>query len=205
MKVIGLTGGIGVGKSTVAAMLADLGAHVIDVDGLGRAVIAAGGSAVDAVVDRFGPEVLSGDGSIDRAKLAPLVFGDAAELAALNAISHPAIDELLDAELVELAAAEPDSGPETVVVLDMAVLTESTLGRKITHPYEQVIVVEAPSDIRISRLIQRGHTPEDAAARMASQTGDDERRAIADHIIVNDTDLDTLRARVADLWTRLSA
>jgi len=154
MKVVGLTGGIGVGKSTVATMLADRGAVVVDVDALGRAVIAPDGPAVEAVVERFGEQVRASDGSIDRAALAPIVFGDPAALSDLNGISHPAIDEMLDTLLCDLASERPDA----VVVLDMAVLTESTLGRSITHPYRQVIVVEAPTDVRMARLIERGHT-----------------------------------------------
>lgn len=201
MQVVGLTGGIGSGKSTVAAMFADRGAEVIDVDQLGRAVIAPGGAAVEAVVKRFGTEVRAADGSIDRGALAPIVFGDPAALADLNAISHPAIDALLDEQLDRLAVDRPDG----VVILDMAVLTESTLGRTIRHPYRQVVVVEAPTDVRIARLIARGHTPEDAAARMASQTGDAERRAIADFVITNDGDLAVLRERVDRVWAELVA
>lgn len=200
VKVVGLTGGIGVGKSTVATMFADRGAEIVDVDGLGREVIAAGGSAVDAVVARFGEQVRAEDGSIDRAALAPIVFGDPAALADLNAISHPAIDRLLDERLESIAAARPDA----IVVLDMAVLTESTLGQNIAHPYGEVVVVEAPTDVRITRLIERGHTRADAEARMASQSGDEQRRAIADHIVTNDADLETLRARVDRVWAALT-
>ncbi len=201
MRVIGLTGGIGVGKSTVAAMFADLGAEIIDVDGLGREVIAVGGSAVDAVVAQFGDEVRADDGSIHRPALAGIVFGDPDALAALNAISHPAIDALLDERLAAIAAECPDAR----VVLDMAVLTESTLGQNIAHPYERVVVVEAPTDVRIARLIERGHTPEDAAARMASQTSDEKRRDIADFVIANDADLPTLRISVAEVWEQLAS
>ena len=199
MKVVGLTGGIGVGKSTVAAMLEKLGAEVIDVDGLGRQVIAAQGSAVDAIVARFGDHVRADDGSIDRPALAKIVFGDADALAALNAISHPAINELLDQHLCEIAHDRHDA----CVVLDMAVLAESELGQGITHPYEWVIVVEAPPDIRMKRLIERGHTPADAQARMASQAGDEQRRKIADFLITNDADLSVLRDRVQKVWQQL--
>ena len=197
--VVGLTGGIGVGKSTVAELLAGLGATIVDVDGLGREVIAPGGRAVDAVVARFGEQVRGADGGIARPALAAVVFGDSESLAALNAISHPAINELLDERLDAVAAATPDAA----VVLDMAVLTESTLGRGIRNPYQQVIVVEAPREVRIGRLIGRGMTEADAVARMASQASDEERRAIADFVIDNGGDLDQLAARVAELWTAL--
>lgn len=199
MLVIGLTGGIGAGKSTVSGMLGRRGAVVIDVDALGREVIGPGGSAVDAVIDRFGEEVRGTDGSIDRRALAGKVFGDPEALAALNAISHPAIDGLLDRRLSDVAESAPDS----IVVLDMAVLAESELGRGIGHPYELVVVVEAPRETRIERLVERGLTVEDAEARMASQATDDERRALAEFVIGNGGDLDELGRVVAELWGRL--
>ncbi len=199
MLIIGLTGGIGAGKTTVAELLGRQGAVLIDVDALGREVIGPGGSAVEAVVARFGEDLRSSDGSIDRPSLANLVFGNPESLAALNAISHPAIDALLDERLTEIA----DRAPDSVVVLDMAVLTESDLGRGISHPYELVTVVEAPKGLRIERLVERGLTAEDAEARMASQATDDERRALADYVIDNGSHLDHLAEAVAELWTRL--
>lgn len=199
MQVIGLTGGIGAGKSTVAAMLAGHGAIVIDVDQLGREVIGPNGAAVERVVAHFGEGVRGADQAIDRPALAQLVFGDQDALAALTAISHPAINDLLDERLNEIEAAQPDA----VVVLDMAVLTESTLGRGIAHPYEQVIVVEAPRDVRMKRLIERGLTEADAAARMASQADDAQRRKIATHIIENGGDLEQLAIAVAAVWDEL--
>ncbi len=201
MKVIGLTGGIGVGKTTVAELFEGHGAVVVDCDALGREVIAPGGLAVDAVVERFGDVVRADDGSIDRAALAPIVFGDPDALADLNAISHPAINTLLDERL----EAIKDRDANAVVILDMAVLTESDLGQGITNAYETVVVVEAPVDVRLERLIARGHTEEDARGRMASQATDDERRAIADVIIVNDGELDHLAEEVADAWRQLTA
>lgn len=199
MLIIGLTGGIGAGKSTVSEMLGKRGAVVIDVDGLGREVIGPAGSAVDAVIDRFGEEVRGSDGAIDRPALAGKVFGDPEALAALNAISHPAINALLDEQLAAIA----DGNPDSIVVLDLAVLAESDLGRGIRHPFELVVVVEAPREVRLERLVERGLTVEDAEARMASQATDDERRALAEFVVGNGGDLDELATAVAELWSTL--
>jgi dephospho-CoA kinase len=190
MFVVGLTGGIGSGKSTVAALLAEHGAHVIDCDLLGRLVAEPAGRAYDAIVARFGAGIVAPDGRIDRPALASIVFNDPAALADLNAITHPAID----AEILERLAALPD---DAVVVLDMAVLTESDLGKGI---YEYVVVVEADLHARIPRLVARGLTETDARARMASQATDDERRAIADAVVANRGDLTHLRREVQRLW-----
>lgn len=193
MFVIGLTGGIGSGKSTVAALLAAHGAHVIDCDGLGRLVAEPGGRAYSGIVARFGPDVVAADGRIDRPALAAIVFHDPNALADLNAITHPAIDAEILAVLRRLPA-------DAIVVLDMAVLTETRLGTGI---YEYVLVVEADAGARVPRLIDRGLTEADARARMASQATDAQRRAIADTVIRNDGDLATLRATVDALWPAL--
>ncbi|MDG2113260.1 MAG: dephospho-CoA kinase [Actinomycetota bacterium] len=206
MLIVGLTGGIGVGKSTVAGLLGDRGAVVIDVDGLGRDVISPGGGAVDAVVERFGPDVRSADGGIDRAALAGIVFGSPDELKALEAISHPAINNLLDERVEALSAAGPEvfesvDGP--VVVFDMAVLVESSLGFGTRFPYELVVTVESPLDVRLDRLEERGTTREDAAARIESQATDEERRAVAQFIVGNGGGLDVLNTAVDELWAEL--
>jgi dephospho-CoA kinase len=195
MFVIGLTGGIGSGKSTVAALLAARGAHVIDCDALGRLVAEPDGRAYAAIVERFGQRVVAADGRIDRPALAQIVFNDPAALADLNGITHPAID----AEILERLAVLPH---DAIVVLDMAVLTESELGKGI---YEHVVVVETDESIRLPRLVARGHTESDARARIASQATDAERRAIADDAIANRGDLETLESEVGALWERLSA
>jgi len=195
MFVVGLTGGIGSGKSTVAALLAEHGAHIIDCDLLGRLVAEPGGRAYGAIVARFGAGVVAGDGRLDRAALARLVFSDPAALADLNAITHPAID----AEILERLAGLPD---DAIVVLDMAVLTESDLGKGI---YEMVVVVEADPLERIPRLVARGLTEADARARMASQASDADRRAIADVVVANRGDLAQLRAEAGRLWQQLVA
>lgn len=199
MLVVGLTGGIGSGKSTVARLLAERGAHVIDVDALGRDVLAPGGRAVGGVVAAFGPGVLGADGAIDRAALAAAVFSEPAELARLTAISHPAIN----AELADRLDALPAG---SLVVLDMAILVESNLGRADpAHSYTKVVVVEAPAPVRIERAVARGMRRGDVEARMASQATDDDRRAVADHVVRNDGDLDALAAAVERLWARLDA
>ena len=199
MLIVGLTGGIGAGKSTVAQLLASHGAAVVDVDGLGREIIAPAGAAVGPVLERFGGDLAGADGGIDRAALAAIVFNDPDELAALNAISHPAINELLD----ERVGAIADTGATDVVVLDMAVLVESTLGRDTAFPYEVVVTVEAPPDVRVERLIQRGLTSDDAKARLGSQATDEQRRDVANFVIHNGGGTDELADAIAQLWDAL--
>ncbi len=200
MRVVGLCGGIGAGKSTVAALLADHGAVVVDVDALGRGVLTEP-DVLAAVVEEFGPGVVDHDGAIDRAALAAEVFACEGRLADLEAISHPAINRALGRRLDELAAADR---PTDLVVLDMAVLVESDLGRLDDgRGYGEVVVVEADRDVRLRRLAGRGMDRADAEARMASQATDAERRAVADHVLVNDGDERDLARAVADLFPRL--
>ena len=197
--IVGMTGGIGSGKSTVAALLAGRGAVIVDVDALGRVVIAPGGRAEAAVVAEFGDGVADADGHIDRAALARAVFGRPDELARLTAISHPAINAEMAARLDELSAG-------SIVVLDMAILVESTLGRgDPAHSYSKVVVVEAPEELRVARAVARGMAEADVRARIASQATDEQRRAVADAVVVNDGDLAALEARVADLWQTIVA
>jgi dephospho-CoA kinase len=183
--VIGLTGGIGAGKSTFAGFLGELGAHVIDVDAIGRAVLAEGGPAAAAVLARFG--------TLDRREIAKVVFGDEAARRDLEAISWPAID----AELARLVAAQP---PDGVVVLDMAVLAQGDLGKGLYGP---VVTVEAAQEDRVQRLIGRGMAEEDARARMAAQVPEQVRRDLADVVVVNDGDLGALAAAARDAWAAL--
>ena len=185
MLVVGLTGGIGAGKSTVARMLAAEGAAVIDVDALGHVVLQPGGKAHDAVLDTFG--------TVDRRELGAIVFADAAALARLTTISHPAIN----AELVEvLAGVDAD-----VVVLDMAILAESNLGHGV---YEVVVTVEAPIELRVARAVARGMTEVDVRRRLAAQASEVERRQLAQHVLVNDGTEAHLAAQVAQCWTALT-
>lgn len=199
MLIVGLTGGIGSGKSTVAGLLASHGAEVVDVDALGREIIAPGGAAVAPVLARFGEALRGADGGIDRPALAQIVFNDPDELAALNEISHPAINDLLDERIEAIAAA----GAAEVVVLDMAVLAESTLGRGTRFPYELVVTVEAPPDVRLERLVGRGMTADDAKARLTSQATDEQRRDLSKFVIGNGGGPDELADAVAQLWDAL--
>jgi dephospho-CoA kinase len=196
--VVGLTGGIGVGKSTVCSLLAARGAEVVDVDALGRAVLEPDGGAYAEVVSTFGQTIVGPDGHIDRAALAEIVFGGG-RLAELEAISHPAIN----ARIEELVAAAPEGG---VLVLDMAVLAESRLGYRGDAPlYRRVVVVEAPMEVRIPRLVERGLTESQARDRMSTQAGDDDRRMLADLIITNDGSVELLEERVDSLWPTFEA
>ncbi len=192
---MGLTGGIGVGKTTVAKALARRGAVVVDCDGLGRKVVEPDGLAYAGVVGRFGPGVVRPDGALDRPALAAIVFDDPAALADLNGITHPAID-------VEIARAIAAAPTGSVVVLDMAVLVETRLGR---GQYTVVVVVEAPVDVRLERLAGRGMNADDARARMASQATDAERRAVGDLFVDNGGDEAALERAVDHLWVALRA
>jgi dephospho-CoA kinase len=189
---VGLTGGVGSGKSTVAALLARHGAVVIDADALAREVVEPGSPGFDAVVARFGSTVVT-DGRLDRAALAGLVFGDERALAELNAIVHPLVGE----RAAELMAAVP---PDQVVVYDVPLLVEADLAAG----FDVVVVVEAPAETRLARLQRRGLSTEDANARMAAQASDEERRAAADVVIENDGSEAELKERVDELWTLLA-
>ena len=196
MLIIGLTGGIGVGKTTVCSLLAKRGAHVIDVDELGSQIIRPGGIAVDTLKAHFGDSVGDNQGGIDRPALASIVFEDEEQLAALNAISHPFINELLD-ERVE------ESSKDSIIIFDMAVLVESSLGYGTRNPYEIVVTVEAPMKIRIERLEQRGLSAQDANSRIESQASDEDRRAVSQFIVTNGGDIDELEVAVDELWVAL--
>jgi len=186
---IGLTGGIGSGKSTVSRLLADHGAVIVDADAIAREVVEPGTPGLAAVVDAFGPEVLAADGSLERPALAAVVFGDPEARRRLDAIVHP----LVRARATEVAAAAP---PGAVVVHDVPLLVET--GQAAA--YDLVLVVETDPDIRVARLVQRGLTAEDARARMAAQATDEQRRAVADVVLDNSGTPDELAAQVDRLW-----
>jgi len=189
---VGLTGGLGSGKSTVAALLGEHGAVIIDADVVAREVVRAGTPGFAAVVARFGPDVVGPDGELDRAALARIVFADGAALDELNAIVHP----LVGSRSAELAAA---AAPGAVVVHDIPLLAENGLADR----FDTVVVVEADREIRLARLAERGLTRAEAEARMAAQATDEQRRAIADEIVRNDGDLDSLARQIDRLWDRL--
>ncbi|MFC5214715.1 dephospho-CoA kinase [Streptomyces coerulescens] len=193
MLKVGLTGGIGAGKSEVSRLLVEHGAVLIDADRIAREVVAPGTPGLAAVVEAFGEEVLAADGSLDRPKLGSIVFADADRLAALNAIVHPLVGAR--SRELEEAAAE-----DAVVVHDVPLLTENGLAPL----YDVVVVVDAGQDTQLDRLVRlRGMTAEDARARMAAQATREQRREIADIVIDNDVPLEELQRRVKDVWDEL--
>lgn len=194
MLRIGLTGGIGAGKSTVAARLRELGAVVVDADAIARAIVAPGSPALARIAARFGPEVIGHGGQLRRAALAAMVFSDSAALADLNEIMHPEIAALT----AEQEAAAELSGAQ-ILVYDMPLLVENGLAAN----YDAVIVVAAQRDVRMTRLGARGIDPADAAARMAVQATDEQRAAVADFVIDNSGTLDETRRQVDHAWDQL--
>ncbi|WP_121746473.1 dephospho-CoA kinase [Streptomyces sp. E2N166] len=194
MLSVGLTGGIGAGKSEVSRLLVEHGAVLVDADRIAREVVAPGTPGLAAVVEAFGEDVVSEDGSLDRPKLGSIVFADPEKLGALNSIVHPLVADRSRA--LEEAAAE-----DAVVVHDVPLLTENGLAPL----YDLVIVVDAAPATQLDRLVRlRGMTEQDARARMAAQATREQRREIADVVIHNDVPLDELRRRVAEVWDELT-
>jgi len=196
---VAVTGGIGSGKSAVSARLEAHGALIVDADRIAREVVETGTAGLAAVVAEFGPDVLTPDGALDRTAIAEIVFADPARRAALEAIVHP----LVGARSAELLAAAPEG---SVVVYDVPLLAEAAggaLGR--TSEFDAVVVVEAPLETRVERLVGRGLPEADSRARIAAQATDEQRRAIADHVVVNDGSLIDLDAAVDRLWELLTA
>jgi dephospho-CoA kinase len=188
--LIGLTGGIGAGKSAVATRLMARGATLVDSDRLAREVVAPGTEGLAEVVAAFGEEVLGPDGALDRPALGERVFGDESARRRLEGIVHPRIRQR-SAEIIAAAA------PDAIVVQDVPLLVEVGLAAT----YHLVIVVEADEETRVERLARdRGMTPEQAYARIRAQTGDAERRAAADSLVRNDSNLADLHTRVDALW-----
>ena len=196
MLMVGLTGGIGSGKSAVAERLAALGAVVLDGDKAARAVVEPGTPGLARIAQTFGPGVLRADGSLDRAKLAGIVFSDEVALEKLNDITHPLIHEHLQA--AEDAAVEA-GGPDTVVVHDIPLLAE---GQR-SADFAVVIVVDVPPEVQVSRLAGRGLPEDQARARMAAQATREQRLAIADIVIDNSGTRVDLDRRVAEVWADL--
>lgn len=202
MLKVGLTGGIGAGKSEVSRLLDSYGAVIVDADKIAREVVEPDTPGLAAVVAEFGEEILAPDGSLDRPKLGSIVFADAEKLAALNAIVHPLVGER-SAELErEAGETEQAGGPggAAVIVHDVPLLTENGLAPL----YDLVTVVDASPETQLGRLIRsRGMSQEEAAARMAAQATRAERLAVADIVIDNDGSLEELEARVREVWEEL--
>ncbi|WP_304454311.1 dephospho-CoA kinase [Nocardiopsis sp. YSL2] len=197
MLKVGLTGGIGSGKSAVSAALAEHGAVIVDADAIAREVVEPGTPGLAAVVAEFGEEVLAPDGRLDRARLGEIVFADQERLARLNAIVHPLVGER-SAELMERAL---ESGAP-VVVYDVPLLVENDLGAL----YDVVVVVDAPDETRVERVAaDRGMPREQVWARIRNQADRDARLAAADLVVDNSGTREELRARVAELWRALLA
>lgn len=193
MLLVGLTGGIASGKSTVSAMLAERGAEIVDADLIARQVVMPGTPAWHKIRDHFGPGILRPDGSIDRQALADAVFRDKAKLALLNEITHPEIFERIAERL------EASSGREVVVVLDAALLIETSLADGV----DVLVVVDATRDAQLGRLAAKGLPAPDAEARIAAQLPAEQRLARADYVIENAGSIEELGARVDELWEEL--
>src|SRR5690348_10500766 len=195
MKVIGLTGGVGSGKSTVAEMFRELGATVIDADEAAHAVYAPGTPGFDAVVREFGGEYVR-DGAIDRRRLGALVFNDGAALRRLNAIVHPLVREWMAARTVEAF----DSGAE-IVLQDVPLLYENDL----EGLFSSVVLVYTPADVQLERLVEgRGLPRERAESMIAAQMPIDEKRRRAHHVIDNSGTVEETREQVEEVWAQMS-
>jgi dephospho-CoA kinase len=194
--LVGLTGGIGSGKSTVAGMLADRGAWIVDADAAARSVVEPGSPALAALHERFGDGIIGPDGALDRPALGRLAFVDEQSRKDLEAITHPAIN----AEFLRRMQEAPEG---SIVVCDVPLLVESPQAQARGYPV--VVVVEAPRALRLERLEARGVPTADAEARMAAQASDEERRAVATHVIDNSGDLAHLEQQVDELWKDLVA
>jgi dephospho-CoA kinase len=187
--LIGLTGNIATGKSEVARMLANLGARVIDADQVAHQVMVPDGPAYSAVVKAFGPEILAGDGTIDRASLGAIVFRDPAALRRLEAAVHPAVTAEVARRIAQAEAR--------VVVVEAIKLIEAGMHRH----YDALWVVTAPRALQIARLVaKRGTTEEEAALRVDAQPPQEEKAALADLVFVNDGGLDELERKVRAAW-----
>lgn len=198
MPLIALTGGIASGKSTIARLLAQRGAVVIDADQIVRDVQAPGSPVLAAIAERFGTDVIDDDGALKRAELGALVFGDPEALESLNAIVHPAVRAESARRFAEAFAADQNA----VVVYDVPLLVEA----RVDDPWDLIVVADAPAAVRQKRLVElRGLTAEHAAARIASQVSDERRRAVADVVIDTTTTLSDTEAQVDRLWGRFAS
>lgn len=197
MKVVGLTGGIGSGKSTVARMLADRGAEIVDADAIARDVVRQGTATFETIVAAFGDDVVGPDGDLDRKRLAAIAFASEDARRQLEAMTHPAIETRMLGAID--AASERDNVP--FVVVDHPLLIET--GRYAD--FDVLVVVIAPESVRIDRVVAgRAMDADDVGARMAAQTDDATRRRLANHVIDNDADLDALQRRADEVYDLLT-
>jgi dephospho-CoA kinase len=195
MLLVGLTGGIGSGKSTVAAGLAERGAAVVDADAISREILEPGGPAYQPVVDRFGPGVVRADGTVDRPALAAAVFGDPDALADLNDLTHPVIGRVMGERMLQVASEG------RIVVLDIPLLNIAT---KAQFQFGAVVVVDTPEDLAVARLVeQRGFTETDALARVAAQISREDRCRLADVVLDNHGDRIALEGEIDRVWAWL--
>jgi len=196
MPLIALTGGIASGKSTIARRLAEHGAVVVDADRIVREVQTPGSDVLAEIAASFGPEMIAPDGSLERAALAAVVFGDDAKLRRLNAIVHPAVR----AESARRFEKVLGTDPRAVVVYDVPLLVEA----RVDDPWDLIVVAHAPAEVRRDRLVSlRGLTDTDAGARIASQVPDDRRLAVADVVIDTSGSMEDTLAQTDRLWERL--
>ncbi|HWQ59118.1 MAG TPA: dephospho-CoA kinase [Clostridia bacterium] len=195
--IVGLTGSIGSGKSTASARLASLGAHVLDADEVSHALTAPGGEALGAIAAAFGRDILNAEGTLERRKLAALVFSDADARERLNAILHPLVQQRMRERTEEIFAKDP----RAVVVWDVPLLIEAGW----QDACDEVWLVSAPIETRVARVVARDAcTREEAAARIAAQMSDEEKARHADEIIDNGADIAAFLARVDALYRRVA-
>lgn len=195
MLLVGLTGGIGSGKSTVARLLAERGAVVIDADDLARQAVAPGTDGFDSVVRTFGRDILTTDGDLDRRRLGEVVFADVARRRELEAIVHPEVARLF------VEAVDPHQETDDVVVYSIPLLVE----RGMADAFDVVVVVVADAEHRMERVVRdRGLDPDEVRARIAAQVTDDERSRVADVLLDNDGEPGELEGQVDRLWAHLA-
>jgi len=199
VRLIGLTGGIASGKSFVSARLAGLGAVVVDADLLAREAVAPGTPGLRRIAEEFGSELIGADGSLDRARLGSIVFGDPQRLAALNAIVHPEVQRLAAEAFAAAAAQDPDA----IVVYDVPLLAENA--DRLAPQFDEIVVVTATEEARIQRMVaHRGMSVDEARARIAHQASDEERLALADRVIDNSGSREATLRQVDELWRSLA-
>lgn len=197
-KLVGLTGGIGAGKSTVSKRLGELGAFIIDSDVIARTVVSPGSDGLQQVIENFGRDILASDGSLDRAKLASLVFADSARVQMLNSLLHP----LIELEIKRLIASYGDDYEVIVVVIPLLFETNA----KERYQIDKVIVVDLPEEIAIERVSQsRGLSVSQIRSRMANQLSRSERLALADYVVDNSSSTQDLELQVNKIWDDITS